>query len=171
LNGSWGYDRDNLHWKSPDLLVRMLIDSVSKGGNLLLNVGPTARSEFEPRAVATLEAIGAWMRLHQRAIYGAGESRFPPPADCRFTQHGDRLYLHLFAWPMQHLHLDHMADRVEYAQFLHDGSEVQMRRGTQHEDYTTPRGTDAGTLTLELPILRPDVLVPVVELFLRPGAA
>src|SRR5262245_30226107 len=57
LNGSWGYDRDNLDWKSPDLLVRMLVDSVSKGGNLLLNVGPTARGAFDPRARATLAAI------------------------------------------------------------------------------------------------------------------
>ena len=49
LNGSWGYDRDNLDWKSVDMLVRMLIDAVSKDGNMLLNVGPTARGEFDPR--------------------------------------------------------------------------------------------------------------------------
>jgi hypothetical protein len=58
LNGSWGYDRDNLDWKTPDQLIRMLVDGVSKDGNLLLNVGPTGRGEFEPRAVGTLDAIG-----------------------------------------------------------------------------------------------------------------
>src|SRR5579885_2269068 len=70
LNGSWGYDRDNLDWKSPALLIRMLVDSVSKGGNLLLNVGPTARGEFDPRAQATLDEIGRWMHGNSRAIYG-----------------------------------------------------------------------------------------------------
>ena len=51
LNGSWGYDRDNLDWKSPETLVQMLIDAVSKGGNMLLNVGPTGRGEFDARAL------------------------------------------------------------------------------------------------------------------------
>ena len=51
LNGSWGYDRDNLDWKSSIMLLRMLIDTVSKDGNMLLNVGPTARGEFDPRTL------------------------------------------------------------------------------------------------------------------------
>jgi alpha-L-fucosidase len=155
LNGSWGYDRDNLDWKSPDLLVRMLVDSVSKGGNLLLNVGPTARGEFDARAVATLDAIGEWMRLHNRSIYGATQSDLTPPPDCRLTQRGNRLYLHVFAWPMIDIHLDGLADRVEYAQLLNDASEIQM---------VTDK---SNTLTLKLPIQRPDVLVPVIELFLK----
>lgn len=155
LNGSWGYDRDNLDWKSPDLLVRMLVDSVSKGGNLLLNVGPTARGEFDARAVATLDAIGEWMRLHNRSIYGATQSDFTPPPDCRLTQRGNRLYLHVFAWPMIDIHLDGLADRVEYAQLLNDASEIQMV------------ADKSNTLTLKLPIQRPNVLVPVIELFLK----
>jgi alpha-L-fucosidase len=168
LNGSWGYDRDNLDWKAPDLLARMLVDSVSKGGNLLLNVGPTARGEFDPRALATLEALGRWTRLHGRAIYGATESALKAPPDCRFTQRGDRLYLHIFAWPFRHIHLDGFADRVAYAQLLHDGSEVKMRRGPdRHEGNTAQTDVRADTLTLELPIQRPDALVPVVELFLK----
>ena len=167
LNGSWGYDRDNLDWKSPDLLARMLVDTVSKGGNLILNVGPTARGEFDPRALATLQPIGAWTRLHGRAIYGAGESAYTAPPDCRLTQRGDRLYLHLFAWPLRHVSLDGLAGRVAYAQFLHDGSEVRLLDGLRTNDYTAPTGLDGQTLTLELPVQRPDVLVPVVELFLR----
>jgi len=167
LNGSWGYDRDNADWKSPDLLARLLIDTVSKGGNLLLNVGPTARGEIDPRAAATLEALGAWARPHGRAIYGATESAYAPPPDCRYTRRGDRLYLHIFAWPLRHLFLDGLAGRVAYAQFLHDGSEIRFVEGQQGGTHTTPQGIDADTLTLDLPSRRPDVLVPVVELFLR----
>jgi alpha-L-fucosidase len=168
LNGSWGYDRDNLDWKSPELLVRMLIDSVSKDGNLLLNVGPTGRGEFDPRAVETLAEIGRWTRLHSRSVHGCGPSELAPPQDCRYTQRGNRLYLHVFSWPMHHLHLPGMADKVRYAQFLHDASEVRrtVSDPEQTAQNTTMGGLPPGTLTLELPIQRPDVLVPVIELFL-----
>jgi alpha-L-fucosidase len=72
------------------------------------------------------------------------------------TQRGDRAYVHLFAWPFRHLHLRlaGMAERVEYAQFLHDASEVPME-------------ATGGRLTLELPTIAPPVAVPVIELFLR----
>jgi alpha-L-fucosidase len=169
LNGSWGYDRDNLDWKPVDMLVRMLIDTVSKGGNLLLNVGPNARGTFEPRAVERLCGIGEWLRLHGRAIYGCTASDFTPPADCRYTQNGERLYLHLFAWPFRHVHLAGLAGRVEYAQLLNDASEINMSviDPAQQAQNTTMGGLPPGTLTLELPVQPPPVTVPVVELFLR----
>ena len=156
MNGSWGYDRDNLDWKSVELLVYMLIDSVSKGGNVLLNVGPTARGEFDPRSVERLEGIGRWTRQHGRAIYGCGASAFTPPDDCRYTQNGDRLYLHIFQWPFHEVHLEGLGGKVAYAQFLHDASEVHLRRSQ-----------DGGPQTIALPVQRPDVVVPVVELFLK----
>jgi alpha-L-fucosidase len=169
LNGSWGYDRDNLDWKPPDLLVRMLVDTVSKGGNLLLNVGPTARGEFDPRARATLAAIGAWTRLHGRSIYGATASALSPPVDCRFTQREDRLYVHLFAWPFKHLSLRGLGGKVAYAQLLNDGSEIRVVDGGGERGQPSPieRNVSAGDAALVLPVQRPDVLVPVVELFLR----
>jgi len=156
LNGSWGYDRDNLDWKSVDMLVQMLIDTVSKGGNLLLNVGPTARGQFEPKALERLKGVGDWMKLHSRSIYGATQSELPVPRDCRLTQKGDRLYVHVLAWPFRHLHIEGMAGKVEYAQLLNDASEIRMQESQ-----------DTGTLTLLLPIQKPDVTVPVVELFLK----
>lgn len=169
LNGSWGYHRDNLDWKSEIMLIRMLVDTVSKDGNLLLNVGPNARGEFEPRAVERLQDIGEWMRLHGRSIYGCGAADFTPPPDCRYTQNGNRLYLHLFAWPFGHIHLQDMADRVDYAQLLNDGSEIKMQRIDPHQaaQNTTMGGLNTGTLTLRLPVQKPDVAVPVIELFLK----
>ena len=122
FSGSWGYDRDNLDWKPVDLLVRMLVDTVSKGGNLLLNVGPNAQGALDPRALERLRGLGEWLRLHKRSIYGCSASDLTPPPDCRFTQNGDHLYLHLFAWPFRHVHLDNLAGRVEYGQLLNDAS-------------------------------------------------
>nr|WP_268958141.1 alpha-L-fucosidase [Occultella glacieicola] len=173
LNGSWGYDRDNHDYKAPDLLVRMLIDGVAKDGNLLLNVGPTGRGDLDPRAVESLAGIGAWMDTHARAIRGAGATDLVPPPDARYTRAGDRLYLHLFAWPFGHVHLPGLAGKVRYAQFLHDASEVAYSEidPDQAGWNTTPDGPAPGTLTLTLPVRRPDVAVPVVELFLGPTAA
>jgi alpha-L-fucosidase len=168
LNGSWGYHRDDHDWKSPEALIRMLVDNVSLGGNLLLNVGPDARGEWEPRALDRLRGIGAWMRLHERAIRGAGASRYTPPPDARYTQAGDRLYLHLFAWPVHHVHLPGLAGRVAHAQFLHDGSQVlPVAVDPADQAPTAPRAGAPGTLTLRVPVRPPDgVAVPVIELFL-----
>lgn len=171
LNGSWGYDRDNLDWKPPELLVRMLVDGVAKGGNLLLNVGPNARGQLEERAVSTLRAIGEWTALHGRSIYGAGPAPFVPPADSRYTLRGDRLYLHVLAWPFGHLHLPGLGELVEYAQLLHDGSEIPIEVISPQQTAQNVRmgGLGADTLTLQLPVQRPPVAVPVIELFLRRG--
>lgn len=168
LNGSWGYHRDNLDWKDPELLVQMLADSVSKGGNVLLNVGPTGRGEFDPRARETLAEIGEWMRVHNRTIYGATASDHEAPVDCRYTQRGDRLYLHIFNWPMRHVHLEGMAGKIAYAQLLHDGSEVFVKDSDPNaRAQNTALPGDEGVATITLPIQRPDVLLPVVELFLK----
>lgn len=168
LNGSWGYDRDNLDYKSADLLVRMLIDGVAKGGNLLLNVGPTARGEIDPRASGALAGIGEWMRVHGRSIYGAGATGLVPPQDCRYTRRGNRLYVHLFAWPFEHLHLPGLAGKVGYAQLLNDASELALTQSDPRQEAgnMTPAGQAPGTLTIKLPVQRPTVAVPVIELFL-----
>ena len=169
LNGSWGYDRDNLDAKPVPLLVRLLVDGVSKGGNLLLNVGPTGRGELDPGAAELLAGLGAWMDRHSRAVYGAGPSELVPPPDCRYTRRDDRLYVHVFSWPLGHLHLPGLAGKVAYAQLLNDASELILEENDpyQHAQNTVPAGQPAGTLTLRLPITPPPVAVPVIELFLR----
>lgn len=169
LNGSWGYHRDNLDFKSPDLVVRMLVGSVSLGGNLLLNVGPTARGEVAPRDAAILRDVGGWVDLHERSIRGAGPSAWTPPSGVVYTQREDRLYIHLFDWPFGLLHLPGLAGRVEFARLLHDGSEIAFAEipADQEASIMVPAGPPAGTLTLTLPVQRPQVLVPVIELLLK----
>ncbi len=167
FSGSWGYHRDESSWKSQGQLIRMLIDTVSKGGNLLMNVGPTARGEFDGRARSSLEAYARWMKQHERSIYNCTQSEFSAPSDVRYTQNFElkRLYVHVFAWPFVHLHLPGLADKVEYAQLLNDGSEVAMKMSEWA--ISQSGGEEAGTLSLELPVVAPDVAVPVIELFLK----
>jgi len=173
FSGSWGYHRDEATWKSVDQLVRMLIDSVSHGGNLLLNIGPTGRGEFDQRALDRLAGIGAWMRRHSRSIYGCTQApaEFQAQQDCRLTYNPQtgRLYAHVFSWPTRHLHLDGLAGRVEYAQLLNDASEIQFtENGTPAlHGQTKPQPSVSKTLTLNLPIQKPEAVVPVVELFLK----
>ena len=168
FSGSWGYYRDEETWKSPQQLVQMLINTVSCGGNLIMNVGPTSRGTFDPRALSALNFYGDWLRVCGRSIYGCTQSDLTPPQDCRFTQNGNRLYLHIFNWPFKWIYLDGMAGRIEYAQLLHDGSQVMVKsalRDYNYEAVAQPISPD--TAVLELPVRRPDVVVPVVELVLK----
>jgi len=157
FSGSWGYHRDETSWKPVGMLVRMLVDSVSKGGNLLLNVGPDARGELDSRTINSLKGIGDWMRLHNRSIYGCTQApqEITCPQDCRLTYNPNtqRLYIHIFSWPFAHLHFDGMAGKIKYAQFLNDASEVQM---TEKES----------TVTFRLPVKPVNDMLPVVEVFL-----
>ena len=165
FSGSWGYYRDEETWKSPAQLIQILIDGVALGGNLLMNVGPTGRGTFDQRAIEALEAYARWIRLHGRAIHGAGRSSFTAPDGCRYTQRGNKLYLHIYNWPNRYLHLDGLAGKVKYAQLLNDASEVLWVGAQTDPHFVPPVGQT--TLTLDLPVKQPDVVVPVVELILK----
>jgi alpha-L-fucosidase len=164
FSGSWGYHRDEDSWKSPEQLIMMLINTVSCGGNLLMNVGPTPLGEFDPRARSALGIYRDWMELHSAAIYGCTQSEFRTPQDCRLTQNGKKLYVHVFAWPFKHLHLPGLGGQVEFARFLHDGSEVPLI-GSEWE--TRQLTIQPGEQLLFLPVKKPDVIVPVIELTLK----
>ena len=152
------------------MLIRMLVETVSLGGNLLMNVGPTARGYLDHRACTSLEAYAQWMRCHARSIHGCtmAEPEFTAPDDCRLTQSqdGKRLYLHLFAYPYAFVELHGLAGKAAYAQFLHDGSEIRMTEGrVAHFSLGATQASDL--LVLELPPVKPDVIVPVIEIFLQ----
>ncbi|ANK93773.1 MULTISPECIES: alpha-L-fucosidase [Rhizobium] len=172
LSGSWGYHRDEDTWKSTEQLVQMLVGTVAIGGNLLMNVGPTARGTLDHRAKSALSAYEEWMALHERSIVGCTQSDFTAPPDCRLTQNGDRLYIHLFNWPYKHLHFDALAGKIEYAQFLHDASEVTWLRPAANTLWANTQFPVAeDELTFVLPVRRPKVVVPVIEVKLKSGSA
>src|SRR5690606_1966309 len=110
--------------KSPESLIRLLVDGVSKNGNLLLNVGPDGRGRIDRTAQRTFDVIAEWMDDHDRSIRGAGPALWQAPTGARYTLRGDRLYVHLFDWPFKHLHLPGLAGKVRYAQLMSDASEL-----------------------------------------------
>jgi alpha-L-fucosidase len=105
MNNTWGYKKNDDSWKSGADLIRKLVDIASKGGNFLLNVGPTGEGEIPAPSIERLEAVGDWMKVNGRAIYGTEANPFPePPSWGRITRAknddgSDRLYLHVFDWP------------------------------------------------------------------------
>ena len=169
FSGSWGYHRDEMTWREPEELIKTLIDCVSKGGNLLLNVGPTARGEFDYRASERLVKIGEWMHYHSESIYGCTQApeEFKSPDNCKLTYNPDkkRLYLHILSWPYKFLVIDGKIwkECVKYAQLLNDGSEIKIGLDEWHKKQI---GEKEG-IVLVLPPVKPKVEVPVIELFLK----
>ena len=176
FSGSWGYYRDEMTWKSPEQLIKLLIDSVSLGGNLLMNVGPTSRGYLDSRAIDALDVYAKWMKYNGRSIYGCtmAEPEFKAPNGVVYTQSvdGKRLYAHLIDYPFKHLMLPGLADKVDYVQFLHDGSELLYADKDDIRHLAESGGeshseVDLSNLIINLPIKKPDVIYPVVELFLK----
>ena len=167
FSGSWGYHRDEMTWKSSEMCVQMLVDHVARGGNLLMNVGPTSRGFFDDRAVSRLEAYAKWMSRNSRSIYGCGVAPFPQADGCRYTYNPKtkRLYVHIYSWPFQRLYLPGLSGKIRYAQLLEDGSEITF---TEDNAQCCGRQTNPdGAVTLFLPTRKPDALVPVIEVVLK----
>ena len=100
MNDTWGFKSYDHHWKSTRALLRNLINIASKGGNYLLNVGPTAEGEIPAESVERLKEMGAWLRVNGDSIYGTSAGPFGRlPFEGRSTRKGDKLYLHVFTWP------------------------------------------------------------------------
>ena len=167
FSGSWGYYRDEDTWKSIPQLIELLSETVSKGGNLILNVGPTARGEFDDRARERLEGFAKWMRVNARSIYGctvAPEELVAPNGTAiTFNPEKRRAYIHLYDYPMGYLQVPWL-ERVEYAQFLHDGSEVFLRPPQKRHSQTGDTHQVGG---LVLPMKKPNVAIPVIEIWLK----
>ena len=173
FSGSWGYFRDELTWKSPEMLIQLLCNTVSCGGNLLMNVGPTGRGYLDNRAENALGAFGEWMKYNSRSIYSCtmAESEFVAPRGCCLTEStdGKRLYIHIMEYPITYLVMPEMAGKIEYAQFLHDGSEIKAiekeAEKNAHADLLLQLPDNA--VGFHVPPVKPDVIVPVIEVFLK----
>ncbi len=181
LNNSWGYDRDNKNFKSSEMVIKQLIDTVSKGGNFVMNIGPTPRGQWDKRSLKILTEVGEWLKINGKSIYGAKKSDFKAPVDCRYTQKGDRLYLHFFSWPYRTILLEDLGSKVEFARLLDDGSEIRFKNTSElkierdatdnlYKEITEvhiKESLDKKMLLLNLPIEKPSNFVPVIELILK----
>ncbi len=161
MNDHWGYNRADQNWKSSKELVRMLADIASKGGNFLLNVGPTAEGLFPQASVERLAVIGRWMKANGEAIHGTSASPFRslPWGRCtqRATPGGATLYLHVFDWPTDgKLRVPGLFNQVRAAYLLADAAKHGLAVARQED-----------AVLVSLPPVPPDSLNSVVVLELQ----
>jgi alpha-L-fucosidase len=126
MNDTWGYKSYDNNWKSPETLIRNLIDIASKGGNYLLNVGPTSQGLIPQPSVERLRQVGAWMKVNGEAIYGTSASPFKKLAWGRATQKPGKLYLHVFNWPKGALEAPGLKTKVTKAYLLADENRTDL---------------------------------------------
>jgi len=151
MNDTWGYKSYDDDWKDTRTLLRTLIDVASKGGNFLLNVGPTADGLIPPPIGWRLHEMGDWMRANGEAIYATSVSPYGMPAWGRYTAKPGRVYAHIFDWPKdQRLPLTGLKDRPLRAYMLADGKPLTIE-------------TDSG-LAVRLPTVPPSTIASVVVL-------
>ncbi len=153
LNDTWGFKSYDENWKSPEGLIRNLVDIVSKGGNYLLNVGPTAEGIIPQPSVERLKAVGDWLQVNGDSIYGANMSPFRRLPWGRCTVKPGKLYLHVFEWPDGTLEVPGLKSDVQSAYLLADKqkSALQVTR------------SETG-MSIELPGEAPDPIDTVVVL-------
>jgi len=173
INDTWGFRRDDTNWKSPGQIAFKLVDIVSKGGNYLLNVGPTAEGVIPQPSAEVLRTVGRWLRVNGEAVYGTGPSPFGdefgewtsrgakdvrgqklflPHTEWRVTTKPGKLYFTFFSEPRAPFEIPVMKNRVLRAYRLADKAPVELK-------------TDSGrtTFLLERPMLDPMATVVVVE--------
>jgi alpha-L-fucosidase len=176
INDTWGYKRDDTNFKSTATLIRNLCDIVSKGGNYLLNVGPTSAGEIPQPEVERLAEMGAWMKVNGEAIYGTrptifgaeagtlsatekdrrGNPRFIPAWDWRCTTKPGKIYIHIFKWPAGQIQLPGVKGKITKACLLADWRHHALKF------QQTAQG-----VTIQLPDKAPDAIASVLCLRVR----
>ncbi len=159
MNGTWGFKSYDHNWKSPETLIRNLCDIASKGGNYLLNVGPTAEGEFPQASIDILKKIGEWMNVNSEAIYATKASPFGvlPWGRCtRKEANGNTiLYLSVFDWPANgKLTVPGLTNKIKKAELLAGGARLKTAAG--------PDG-----VTISLPAQAPDAIATVIRITVK----
>jgi len=159
MNGAWGYHKTDHKWKSSEILIQNLVDIASKGGNLLLNVGPTGEGIFPAPSVAILKEVGEWLKINGAAVYGTKSSPVGKlPWGCctkKVNKKTTTLFLTVFNWPKNgELYVPQIKNKVIKAEILTNGKHVKAN------------SSDEG-LKIELPKDAPDKIASVIKIKLN----
>ena len=172
-NDTWGFKKQDTDWKSTPLLLYQFVDAVSKGGNYLLNVGPTAEGVIPEANVKAFRVIGEWMKVNGEAIYGAGRTPFGDELgaystteknskgkpvfkelkDWRCTTQPGKLYIHIFNWPQGKLEIPVVKGKITKVALLADPERKPLEF----------KQTDKG-VTISLPATAPDAIASVLSI-------
>ena len=156
MNGTWGYRKTDVNWKSSETLVRNLVDIASKGGNYLLNVGPRPDGTFPQESIDRLKAVGDWMKVNSEAIYDTKANPLDDVAWGRITSKASKsstaLYLSVFEWPSNgKLVVPGLKNKVVSASLLASKKPLKANLGSEG-------------ISVDLPSLAPDKIASVIKL-------
>ncbi|MGA2328272.1 MAG: alpha-L-fucosidase [Bryobacteraceae bacterium] len=160
LNDTWGFKKDDHNWKSPTILIRQLAQVASRGGNYLLNVGPTAEGVIPAPSVERLAAVGQWMKVNGESIYSTTANPYPYELLWGvITKRPGKLYLHVFEWPKRELVIYGLKSKIKRAYLLADAARKPL--GVKQD---THRALGHYELRIDLPAAAPDPSDSVVAL-------
>lgn len=154
INNTWAYDRNDRNFKSVSQLVRTLVEVASKGGNMLLDVGPTPGGTIQPEFQERLRAIGEWLRVNGESIYGTTYGPLQNLTFGRTTAKGNTIYLHVFQWPRGKVKLAGLDRQVSEVRLLAGGKPLKFRQAGE-------------TLNIRVPARPPDPHVSVLAIITR----
>lgn len=145
MNHSWGYCAGDTWYKPAPLLLKKLVECVSKGGNFLLNVGPDGNGRIPRQAMDTLKYLGQWMQINGESIRGCGPSGMEKPEWGRITRRENVLYLHIYENALGPLPLYGIpAEKIRAMRLLQDGREIPLSVSWVHSDYPDMAFADLG---------------------------
>ena len=163
MNNNWGYCEYDRFYKPAPMLIKKLVECVSKGGNMLLNVGPDAKGNIPPQSQAILKEIGAWMKRNSKSIYGCGKAGMEKPDCGRITRSGNKLYYHVFENSIGPLPLMGLkGEDIDCIRMLATGAEVPVSHSWMSSNYPDLAFADLGPD----PVL-PDPVDTVLEVTLK----
>jgi len=168
LNNHWGYVPDDQDYKSARMIVRKLVETVSKGGNLLLNVGPDPRGVVPAGSVVVLEEVGRWIADNGASLYGAGSAEFAKPDWGYYTCSGDTVFAHIFEPPIGPVALTGIDPaRIRSMSLVRDGSVVELAESWLTEAYPNTAFVSFGEIAaFTYPL--PDDIDTVIAIRLEP---
>jgi alpha-L-fucosidase len=149
MNDTWGFKKDDTNWKPTSVLIQQMVQVSSRGGNYLLNVGPTAEGLIPPPSVERLAQVGEWLKVNKEGVYGTRPSPFQYELPWGIiTTKSNKIFLHVFKWQKE-LTLFGVKSKVRKASLVSDRKKLKF---TQNND----SASDHYALTLELPPDQPD---------------
>jgi alpha-L-fucosidase len=158
LNDTWGFKKDDQNWKSVPVLLRQLIEVASRGGNYLLNVGPTSEGVIPQPSIDRLHEVGRWMKVNGEAIHGTTPSPFPyEPSWGTATTRPGKIYLHVFDWPRGELVLYGLRNKITRAYLLAGKKALKVTQ-------TSDRALDHDVARIAVPAKAPTEHAAVVAL-------
>lgn len=167
MNNNWGYNKDDNDFKSPSVIIRKLVECVSKGGNLLLNVGPDAKGNIPEKSLEVLSDIGTWMHKNKESIYGCSISNLSKPEYGRVTQNGNKIYLHITEAVIGPIAIKGLtSDMIKSIRLLSNGAELKITTiwtVTSYPEYLFLYYGKDPCSTYELP----DLIDTVIEIELK----